>query len=317
MQSDTDSAAQGLSSFIIAGAVAIGILFPNVANAFLPHIFTALFFIVVFSLNTMDERPTLVATKIDRQLCAIVGWQMFVLPALAMLGCALLNTPMIITTVLLATTTAGSVFASPTLAQLMGLNRTLAMRAMVLTTAVMPVSLLLFGELSGVLPTDISFTHYFMQIFYYLVTPLAISFIYWEIRHYISVSSRKILEEGMKGGALAAVLVFCIGVMAKLHSADPAHVEHLLFYAFFAAVAPMAMYGLTLVTFAKSGWRTSATLAMLAANRNVALSFALLHSVFPPNIMLYVAVSQFPIFLSPLIIRLAQLIRRSWRRTAS
>ncbi|MBX2855980.1 MAG: hypothetical protein KTR21_13400 [Rhodobacteraceae bacterium] len=315
MQSDTDSAAQGLSSFIIAAAVVVGISFPSIANAFFPYIFTALFFIVVFSLNTMDERPTLVATKIDGLLGAIVGWQLFALPAIAMLGCALFGAPLIITTVLLATTTAGSVFASPTLAQLMGLNRQLAMRAMVLTTAAMPFSLLFFGELSGVLPPDLSFTHYFLQIFYYLITPLAISFIYWEFRQYISSRARKTLEEGMKGGALAAVLVFCIGVMAKLHSADPAHVQQLLFYAFFAAAAPMAMYILTILTFARLGRHTSSTLAMLAANRNVALSFALLHSVFPPNIMLFVAVSQFPIFLSPLVIRLAQLLRRRWRRT--
>ena len=316
MQIESDSAGQGLSSFIIAGAVLIGILFPNVANAFFPYMFNALFFLVVFSLNTLDENPTLVAAQTDRLLGAVVGWQMVVLPALAMIGCALLDAPLIITTVLLATTTAGSVFASPTLAQLMGLNRQLAVRAMLLTTSVMPLSLLFFGELSGVLPHDLNFTHYFWQIFYYLITPIAISFLYWEFRPFISRKTCKTLEEGMKGGALAAVLVFCIGVMAKLHSVEPEHTQNLVFYACFAAGAPLVMYLLTTLTFARLGRNTASTLAMLAANRNVALSFALMHSVFPPNIMLFVAVSQFPIFLSPLVIRLTQLAHRRWRRRA-
>lgn len=292
-------------------AIGAGLVFPALAEACLPFIFVALFFVVVFSLNTLEESPAAILSKIDTFTWTIVSWQMFIIPALITVVCVLTDAPTLVTMILLATTTAGSVFASPALVEMTGLNRRLAVRTMIISTFLMPVSLLVFGTMNDILPPDMSFETYGFHILTYLLIPLAISFCFWKLKSRMKKSTAAGVVRGMGWCSTLSLMVFCTGVMSKIHVTELGQSADLFIYLTFAIGLSVIMYILTGMLFRRFGRVDSLTAGMLVANRNVALSFGLLAEVFPDEVMIYVAVCQFPIFLTPIGIRLYRMARSS------
>jgi len=227
--------------------------------------------------------------------------------------CVLMEAAPLVTMILLATTTAGSVFASPALVEMAGLNRRLAVRTMIISTVLMPFSLLVFGTMSDILPPDMSFETYGLHIVNYLIIPLGISHLFWKLKPIIGKRHSASLVRLMGYGSTVALMVFCIGVMSKIHVGDVMGSVDLLLYFVIAIGLSTLMYILTGILFARFGRVDSLTAGMLVANRNVALSFGLLAEVFPSEVMIYVAVSQFPIFLMPLVIRVYRMVQRAYR----
>jgi len=293
----------------MAVAIGAGLVFPALAEACLPYIFIALFFVVVFSLNTLEESPANILSKVDTFTWTIVSWQMFIIPAIVTVICVLGNAPPLVTMILLATTTAGSVFASPALVEMAGLNRRLAIRTMIISTFLMPVSLLLFGTMNDVLPPDMSFETYGYHIVSYLLVPLVISYCFWKIKPLLPQKTAAGVVRGMGWCSTLALMVFCIGVMSKIHVRDMEQSADVFIYFAFAIGVSIIMYVITGMLFRRFGRVDALTAGMLVANRNVALSFGLLAEVFPDEVMVFVAVSQFPIFLTPIAIRVYRLMQ--------
>ncbi len=293
----------------MAIAIGAGLIFPALAEACLPYIFIALFFVVVFSLNTLEESPAKILSKVDAFTWTIVSWQMFIVPGIVTVICVLGNAPTLVTMILLASTTAGSVFASPALAEMANLNKRLAIRTMIISTFLMPVSLLLFGTLNAVLPPDMSFETYGYHILTYLLIPLAISYCFWKIKPRLPQRASAGLVRGMGWGCTLALMVFCTGIMSKIHAGSMAQSINVFAYFPLAITISMIMYIATAILFYQFGKVNAQTAGMLVANRNVALSFGLLAEVFPEEVMIFVAVSQFPIFLTPVVIRLYKVLQ--------
>jgi len=227
--------------------------------------------------------------------------------------CVMFEAVPLVTMILLATTTAGSVFASPALVEMAGLNRRLGVRTMIISTVLMPFSLLVFGTMSDVLPPDMSFETYGLHIVNYLVIPLFISYLFWKLKPIIGQKHSASIVRYMGMGSTLALMVFCIGVMSKIHIGDMIGSVDLFLYFVIAVGLSAVMYILTGILFARFGRVDSLTAGMLVANRNVALSFGLLAEVFPSEVMIYVAVSQFPIFLTPLVIRVYRMVQDAHR----
>jgi len=294
-------------------AIGTGLLFPALAELCLPYIFLALFFVVVFSMNSLEESPVEILRKIDTFTWTIVSWQMLIVPAIVTFLCVLFEAVPLVTMILLATTTAGSVFASPALVEMAGLNRRLGVRTMIISTVLMPFSLLVFGTMSDVLPPDMSFETYGLHIVNYLIIPLFISYLFWKLKPIIGPKHSGSIVRMMGVGSTLALMVFCIGVMSKIHVGDMIGSVDLFLYFVIAVGLSAVMYILTGILFARFGRVDSLTAGMLVANRNVALSFGLLAEVFPSEVMIYVAVSQFPIFLTPLVIRVYRMVQDAHR----
>ncbi len=231
-------------------------------------------------------------------------WQMAGIPMIVTIFATLSGCNLTITAILIAITTAGSVFASPALVQMVGLNRQIAIRGMILSTCMMPVSLLVFGEINGVLPLDLNFVNYGIHILKFIALPLVISSVFWRIKAMMPRDAAIATQRGMHWASTIALMIFCAGMMQEIHLNRENHFDDLLFYAAVAITMAVMMYAMTVAVFYHYGAERAMTAGLLVANRNVALSFALLSSVFPPEVMTFVAVSQFPIFLTPFLMRI-------------
>ena len=299
-----------LASLSIVIAMLIGLLAPDVSAAFFPYIFHFLFLMVVFTFCTLNANILEVIRNVDRHGWMALIWQMAGIPALTALICFLMNADLLTTSVLIWTTTAGSVFASPAIANLAGLDRARSIRAMLLSTLAMPISLLFFGELTGVLPSDISLSNYVNHVVYFLLLPIVLAIIYWEAQPRLQRAMGKAVDRGMNWAATLSLMGFCIGVMHKIHGTGAEHYNLLFEYLLLIMIVVVSAYVVTGLIFSHLGRRSALTIGMLAANRNVALSFALVSEFLPAEALTFVAVAQFPIFLAPVIVHVTRIV--SW-----
>ena len=294
---------------LVAGAVVLGVFAPTLSHALFPFIFIALFFVVVFSLCTLDRCPSVILFSLDHFVIRIVLWQLVALPAMLLAFTKLVSIPDVIAGMMLATVSASSVFAGPALVGMLGLDRDQATRCMVMSTLGMPFSLLLFGSLMGVLPEDLSIQHYVGQANFFLVIPLIIALLYWTFKDRMNQTVDRVLTSGMSWGSTLALMVFCIGAMHSISSADGHELVKVISYGAVAVLLSLALFSITAAVFAGSGPRSALLAGMLSANRNVALSAAFLGSAASSDLMVYVAVSQFPIFMFPLLVQVGRGLR--------
>ena len=107
----------------------------------------------------------------------------------------------------------------------------------------------------------------------------------------------------MDGLLVWLVVFYGFAVMDGLGArvaADPAWVVQAVIAAF------VVDYGLNLVTagaFAGFGARVAATAGLMSGNRNMALYLAVLPAAADPRIALFFGLCQFPLFLSPFLLR--------------
>ena len=135
---------------------------------------------------------------------------------------------------------------------------------------------------------------------------MVVAIAYWEQLPKIGPRVEAAAQHTMHWGATIALMGFCAGVMSRLHGEGEAHYNQVVHYILLMSVTVATIYLVTWLLFAHLGRRSALALGMLTANRNVALSFVLISEILPKDVLVYVAVAQFPIFLSPFAVRLFQ-----------
>ncbi|NNE22778.1 MAG: hypothetical protein HKN11_09225 [Rhizobiales bacterium] len=298
-----------LAPALVAGAVLLGVFVPALSSALLPFIFIALFFVVVLSLCNLENCPTEVMSSLDAFTIKMVLWQLVALPLCLVLLTKVVHIPDTIQAMMLATVTASSVFAGPTLVAILGLNRAQATRCMVFSTMAMPISLLVFGTLMGIVPWGLSIGHYVRQINFFLIIPMIIALVYWTFRPNFSAKTERTMSKGLDCACTLALMVFCIGAMASISNADGHQLVRVMSYGTVAVLLAVILFSVTAMVFSYLGPEQALLAGMLSANRNIALAAAFLDQIVTSDLMVYVAVSQFPIFMFPIVVQLGRRMR--------
>lgn len=293
-----------IASILIATALFVGLMFPQFAEQLYAHIFVWLLLLIIFSLCALQDGILHVLGFLDRFTVLTIGWQMVALPLIVTIGCIVMETSPMLTTILVTSTTSGAVFASPALAQILGLNAAIAARAMLISTLLMPVSLVAFGKLNGILPRDMNFEIYAEQLVIFIVIPFTISLLHSSIQRTKATEEERIQRrKWMQRFSTLAVMGFACGMMHVIDERKSMMWTDLAEYVTIACALAFFTMVLTFLVFQKFGREQALIAAILSSNRNVALSFALMSAVFPAQIVLYIAAAQFPIFLAPIILR--------------
>jgi bile acid:Na+ symporter, BASS family len=292
---------------ILAFGTVAGIAIPAVAELLQPYALQALFLVVVFSMVPFARLPS---TNIGLDVSLVwrlILWQQAFLPCLVVAVGILLQLSDSILTLMMATACAGSLFASPMLAELLGLDRRRAVQCMVISTFVMPVSLyvslrLLHGQ---ELPLDVA--EYCKRVVVFLLLPLSILTIYGRIAASLSSAVANRIESTTRWGAVLALLVFVMGMthpVSQLLAEDPLRLCLLLAL---TTCLTIGMFAITAIVMYRFGLPIALTAGILSGFRNIGLAFAFVGPSLGPEFAAYVGVSMLPMFIAPLLIRLAAL----------
>jgi hypothetical protein len=302
---------RSIACWLLAGTIFAGFAIPGLSEIFAPFSSVSLLLLIILSLLPMGRMEGDEVFSLDGKVWQIVLWQLLVLPAIIVAGAHLARIDTSITLLMVTTASAGSLFASPTFAELLQVNKQKALQCMVLSTFLMPVSYFLFFTMVLHAKVEIDVLAFINQCMIFLVLPLGLFLIYLGIACSLPTKVAEMIEGGSRRSTILALIVFGLGIVGPARDLlwnDP---HRFLLYLLIVTVLGAGMAYLTAIVMFRQGINDSLTASIVSGFRNVGLGFVLLHGMAGETTAEYVGVSQIPIFLAPLVLSLFVSKKRS------
>jgi hypothetical protein len=287
----------------IASLVFIGIAVPPLGQLLKPYVTQAVFVLLCISFMRVDigglrdhlRRPGLVL--------AATAWTTLGVPLIVGVSC--LSTGLDARSpdlylALMLQAVASPMMASPALAALMGLDATLVLVTLVTSTALIPISAPLFAYAFFGAALTLSPLGLGLKLFAILAGSL---FVAAAIRWSVGAAAIKRHATAIDGLNILILFVFVAAVMGTVVGsflADPIGVIVMTMLAFAVSIA---LLGVTALIFRKAGSERALALGLMVSQRNMGLMLAATDGVLPGTTWLYFALSQFPIYLSPQLLK--------------
>jgi BASS family bile acid:Na+ symporter len=279
-------------ALLLALSIFVGLFVPPVARTFRFIITPTVVGLMTLVLLRVDFRAVFAYLRRPVLVLWLIAWLMLICPVLvwALVRLAGSGGPLATAVVIMATGCAAT--SAPAFARLVGLDPQLSLVASVLSTLVIPFTAppLALGLLGVALPLTIGGLSARLA----LVVGLPLL---------ISLAVRRIAGESIDGAAVLLVSLYGLGVMDGILAALIARPGYVLGA---IALAFLGNYGLnaaTTLAFLPFGQRIALATGLLSGNRNMALYLA----VMPPetgfDVLIFFALCQFPLFLSPFLLK--------------
>jgi hypothetical protein len=195
---------------------------------------------------------------------------------------------------------ASPMMASPALAAVMGLDSTLVLVTLVTSTALVPFSAPLFAYVFFGAALTLSPLGLGLKLVGILAGSLLVAA---AIRWTAGASAIKRHAAPIDGLNILILFVFVAAVMGSVAGsflADPVRTVELALLAF---AVFFALLGVTVLIFRRIGHDRALALGLMVSQRNMGLMLAATDGVLPGTTWLYFALSQFPIYLSPQLLK--------------
>jgi predicted Na+-dependent transporter len=293
-----------LACWIIAGSLMAGFLVPGLTAIMAPYAHICLFCLIVLSLLPMGRLDFNEIFSMDWKIWQIVLWQLIVLPAIIVAAAHLARLNENLTALLVTTASAGSLFASPTFAELLQVNKQKALQCMILSTFMMPVSYFLFFTLVLHASVSLDMQAFVQRCAVYLILPLGLFLTYMGMARDLPVGLVRNIEGGSRRLTIVALIGFGIGIIGPARDLLISDPQRFVLYLALVTCLGAGMGYLTAIVMFKQGMSDALTASIVSGFRNVGLGFVLLPGVATESTAAYVGVSQIPIFLAPLVLSL-------------
>jgi BASS family bile acid:Na+ symporter len=292
------SARQG--SALLALGIFAGLLAPPLAALFRDVVTITVAGLMTLVLLRVDPARLLSYLRRPVMVAALSAWVLLACPLLAF-GVARatgLDGPLGAGLVIMATGCAAT--SSPAFARLVGLDGEVSLLVALVTTLLVPftappIALGLMG-----IDLAISLPGLMLRLVLVVGLPLVVSI---AIRRIVAREALERAGPAVDGAVVWLVVFYGFGVMdgmlAKL-LAEPAWVAGGLALAF---AGNLGLNLATALAFLPAGRRVALAGGLLSGNRNMALYLAVLPAATDERILLFFALCQFPLFLSPFLLR--------------
>jgi len=283
------------TALMVAG-IALGLAAPPLARLLEPTLPGLVFLLTVTTLLRIEWPQVLAHARRPGRIALAVAWSLIASPILVALAARILDLPAGLTEALVLWAAAAPLVSSPAIAYLLGLDGALALVLMVFGVLLMPLTLppLVLGLLGvdigiGVLPLMAR-----LALFVGSAIVLAAA-----LRHAIGGSRLRRHAPELNGISVLVLLVFAVAVMDGVWQrvADDPHL--VLLYAASAMGASLALQGLSTAGFLWLDRRASLTIGLLGGNKALAIVFASMTGNVSPDLALFFACQQLPIYLLP------------------
>lgn len=287
----------------IAVVVFIGIAAPSLdalVKPFVPEAIFALLCIAFLRVETAALRAHLGRPGL---LVAVTAWTMLVIPALvggAGLAVGLPTRTPDLFLALMLQAVASPMMAAPAFAAVMGLDATLVLVTLVTSSALTPFTAPLFayvfiGPTLALPPVALGLK---------LISILAGSaLVAIAIRRVVGIAAITRSKDKLDGLNILLVFVFVGAVMEHVAARTLARPLTMLGLAVLAFAVCYALLGLTALVLAGAGPERAFALGLMASQRNMGLMVAATGNALPEVAWLYFALCQFPIYLSPQLLK--------------
>jgi BASS family bile acid:Na+ symporter len=285
---------------LLAGCIFVGVAVPPLAAMLRETLTITVAGLMTLVLLRIDLAQVLAYLRRPLMVLALLVWLLLVCPLLAYGLVRLTGLDGALGAALVIMATGCAATSSPAFARLVGLDASISLVAAVLSTLLIPFTAppLALGLLG--IDLAISLEGLMARLATIVGLPLLLALL---IRR-VTPPERLAGWSGMVDGTVVVLLVmYGIGVMdgmqAKLLS-EPAWVAAGLALAF---AGNFGLNAATALAFLPAGRRVALAAGLLSGNRNMALYLAVLPATTDSRILLFFALCQFPLFLSPFLLR--------------
>jgi len=287
----------------VAALVFIGIAVPPLGALLQPYVTEAIFLLLVVAFMRVDVPAVLGHMRRPGVVMAATAWTTLAVPLLVGIGCMVTGfdraAPDLFLGVMLQGV-ASPIMAGPAFAALMGLDATLVLITLVTATALVPLTAPLFAYsfLRSVL--TLSPLALGLKLFAILGGSLLAAAL---IRRIVGAAAIERHKEPIDGLNILLMLVFVDAVMGNVAGSfwhAPWQTTGILVLSF---VIFFAVLGLSVLVLRKVAGPHALALGLLVAQRNMGLMLAATEGALPGTTWLYFALAQFPLYLSPHLLR--------------
>jgi hypothetical protein len=287
----------------IAALVFIGIAVPPLGELLKPFVTEAIFLLLCISFMRVDIRALRDHLRRPGIVFAATAWTMLGVPLVSGLSCLAtgldVRSPDLYLALMLQAV-ASPMMAAPALAAVMGLDATLVLITLVTSTALVPITAPLFAYIFFGAALTLSPLGLGLKLLVILAGSLLVAA---AIRWCVGASAIKRYRREIDGFNILILFVFVAAVMGNVVGgfwADPVKTLELTALAF---AVFFALAGVTTLIFRKLGRERALALGLMVSQRNMGLMVAATDGVLPGTTWLYFALSQFPIYLSPQLLK--------------
>ncbi|MGI9355305.1 MAG: bile acid:sodium symporter family protein [Rhizobiaceae bacterium] len=290
-----------LAALALAMGVVVAFYFDGFAELFVPLLLPSLFFVMTFSLLPYVCYGKETFTKLHPAVLPLVGLQQFVLPgATGIVGMAMNVNPEILFFILV-TVTSGSLFASPTLINLMGLDQRMAVQTVVVSTLAAPISIYMgFSIIQGG-AVAFDFVNFGIRLAVFLGLPVIILICVRQFARNWTDGTMEMVNRTGRWGSVISLIIFGFALEAPVKAALKTDGDVVLLYLGIAIVFTSLVAVVTKITLGRYGREVAMTAAVLASFRNIGLTFGLVGTAGVGHLSIYVGASQIPMFFAPLL----------------
>jgi len=287
----------------VTALVVAGIALPQLGGLFKPYVTEAVFVLLCLSFLRVDVAAARNYIRGPGVIISATAWSSIAMPALFGMSCYLFGletrAPELFLGLMLQGITP-PMMASPALAALMGLDATLVLVVMIAGTALIPLTAPLFawifvGSTLSIPP---------LMLAAKLFSILAVSGLAgYLIRRYVGVEAIERHSEVIDGLNVIVLLVFVTAMMESVSACLLSAPASSLVLTALAFAVFFAMMLLTVLVFLPNDRGQALAIGFMVSQRNLGLMLAATSGTLPELTWLYFGLSQFPIYLSPQLLR--------------
>jgi len=293
----------GQGTRAIAALVFIGIAVPPIGQLLKPFVTEAIFLLLCISFMRVDVGRLRDHLRRPGIVLAATAWTTLGVPLISGVTCLATgldtHAPGLFLALMLQAV-ASPMMAAPALAALMGLDSTLVLVTLVTSTALIPITAPLFAYAFFGTALTLSPLGLGLKLVAILAGSLLVAA---GIRWTVGASAIKRHAAAIDGLNILILFVFVAAVMGSVVGsflADPVSMIELTVLAF---AVFFALLGITTLIFRTIGQERAFALGLMVSQRNMGLMLAATDGVLPGTTWLYFALSQFPIYLSPQLLK--------------
>jgi BASS family bile acid:Na+ symporter len=294
----------------IAGIVFVAIALPPIGAVLKPFVTEAIFALLCIAFMRVDVAALRGLLVRPGLVLAATAWTMLAIPLLfGLTGRAVgleARFPDLMLGLMLQAV-ASPMMAAPAFAALMGLDATLVLVTLILSSALTPFTAPMFvhafvGPALTMSPLALG-----AKLFAILAGSALVGI---AIRWIAGAAAIARHRDAIDGFNILVVFVFVAAIMENVAARFYAEPVLILTLGALAFAVSFAVLGATILVFAKAGRERALVLALMASQRNMGLMLAATGGVLPDLVWVYFGLCQFPIYLAPqLLTPLARRLR--------
>lgn len=287
------------SRWWLAGSVFAGLALPELATTLRPLLPPAVAMLLVLSMLRMDWAAVLDYARRPARMGLALAWVLVGAPVVMAAAVAPLGLSDGLRAALILMAASAPIMSSPALAVLLGLDASLALVVVVAATLTMPFTAPWAADLLAHLPLAIPTWELTARLAGLVAGSVAAALV---LRRLIGRVRLVAWGRGIDAASVLFLVLFAIAIMDGVTAeliADPARTL-LIILGSFAANLGLQAVGAAL--FWWTGRRAALTVGLVGGNCNMALLLAVLPAEVHPDVPLYFALGQFPIYILPAVL---------------